>query len=272
MKKLGIALAGGGARGVYQIGAWKALKEANIFDKIEVFSGASIGSLNAVLFALGDYEKAYNLWMDSEQNAIFKVQNNLIERLKKEKLEFLSKGVYQINKLETYIEESIPFEKLHDKEVYIATTHLGDKDSSFFDFFKTNYQHFFKSNNQIKYTLFSDLNRENKVKTLLASCAIPILFKPVTVDGETYYDGGLLDNTPYQPLVKAGCDTIIVIDLYRFSMMRLKKEKTVDMVVCYPSKGLRGILDFSNKQLKRRFDLGYKDMKKLIEKNKSKFE
>ena len=58
MKKLGIAFAGGGARGAYQIGAWKALKEAGIDQQISVYSGASVGSLNAAMFAMGDYDLA----------------------------------------------------------------------------------------------------------------------------------------------------------------------------------------------------------------------
>ena len=49
MKKIGIALSGGGARGAYQIGVWKALKEHGIDTKISAYAGASVGSLNAFL-------------------------------------------------------------------------------------------------------------------------------------------------------------------------------------------------------------------------------
>ena len=44
-KEYGIVLEGGGARGAYQIGAWKALKEAGI--RIKGISGASVGALNS---------------------------------------------------------------------------------------------------------------------------------------------------------------------------------------------------------------------------------
>ena len=60
MSGYGLVLAGGGAKGAYQMGAWKALKEMNIsFDAI---AGASIGSINGALIAQGDYDKAMEMW------------------------------------------------------------------------------------------------------------------------------------------------------------------------------------------------------------------
>ena len=48
-KEYGIVLDGGGARGAYQIGAWKALKEAGV--KVNAVAGTSVGALNGALFA-----------------------------------------------------------------------------------------------------------------------------------------------------------------------------------------------------------------------------
>ena len=46
-KEYGLVLEGGGAKGAYQIGAWKALKEAGV--KIKGVSGTSVGALNGAL-------------------------------------------------------------------------------------------------------------------------------------------------------------------------------------------------------------------------------
>ena len=55
-----LVLAGGGGKGAYQIGAWKALMELGIsFDAI---AGVSIGSINGALIAAGDYDKAVEMW------------------------------------------------------------------------------------------------------------------------------------------------------------------------------------------------------------------
>ena len=61
-KSYAIALEGGGARGAYQIGAWKALREAGI--KFNAVSGTSVGALNAALMCMDDYERAVRLWSD----------------------------------------------------------------------------------------------------------------------------------------------------------------------------------------------------------------
>ena len=47
----GLVLAGGGVRGAYQIGVWKALKELKI--KVSAVSGVSIGAVNGALFVQG---------------------------------------------------------------------------------------------------------------------------------------------------------------------------------------------------------------------------
>lgn len=265
MKKLGLALAGGGARGAYQIGAWKALREYGIDQHIEVFSGTSVGSLNAVLFAMGDYEKAEALWTSLDRDSLFQVEENLAKRFFKEKLDFFSKGVFHTEKLEGMIRDTVEFSQLKDKEVYVTATHLGDENGSFFDLVKTNFKHFFQKDQQVAYLDLRDQDDEEIIQTLLASCAIPVAFRPVQVGHETYYDGGVLDNTPFQPLIDAGCDTILIIDLYTFSPMRLKKVEGAKAYTIFPKKGLRGILDFSKQHIHRRMELGYEDTKKLLE-------
>jgi NTE family protein len=56
----GLVLAGGGAKGAYQIGAWRALRERGI--ELDVIAGTSIGALNAALVAAGDLDRAQAFW------------------------------------------------------------------------------------------------------------------------------------------------------------------------------------------------------------------
>ena len=55
-KEYGLVLEGGGAKGAYQIGAWKALKEAGV--RIRAVAGTSVGALNGALICMGDLEQA----------------------------------------------------------------------------------------------------------------------------------------------------------------------------------------------------------------------
>ena len=59
-KEYGIVLEGGGAKGAYQVGAWKALKEAGI--RIKGVAGTSVGALNGALICMDDFSKAERIW------------------------------------------------------------------------------------------------------------------------------------------------------------------------------------------------------------------
>ena len=61
-KRYGIVLAGGGAKGAFQIGVWKALIDRQIYRQIYGISGCSVGALNAFLMASGEYDKAEEIW------------------------------------------------------------------------------------------------------------------------------------------------------------------------------------------------------------------
>ncbi len=266
MKKIGLALAGGGARGAYQIGAWKALIELGVAKNISVYSGASVGSLNTVLIAKGDYETAYNTWMNLDKYSLFNMEKQIVKRLFKERMNFINRGVYNTKKLEKLMDEIIDYENIKDKEIYIATTYLGNEKGTFFELLRTNYKHFFKSESQIKYQLLRNLTEDEVRKTMLASCAIPIVFKPVTINHETFFDGGILDNIPYQPLIDAGCDVIIAIDLFKPTFFRKRNVTGVKLILIQPNKSLRGVLDFRNKYIERRLELGYIDTLETVSK------
>jgi len=270
--KFGIALAGGGARGAYQIGAWQALLENNLFELFTVYSGASVGSINASLFAMGNFDLAKNTWLSLEKDSLFSSESSLFKRVLKEKMNFFNKGIYDTEKLESMMEDTISYDLLRRKDVYVATTYLGDNRDSFKDLIKTNYDHYLKNNeNLIHYRNLKELSNEDIKLTILASCAIPIAFKPVTIDGKTFYDGGMLDNVPIAPLRDAGCDRILVIDLFRMNYKKYLEEPNPNIRYINPKHDLFGILDFEPSLNRRRFELGYNDMMRFIEENKDFF-
>ena len=56
-----LVLAGGGARGSYQVGVWRALTELGW--RPGIITGTSVGSLNGAMFALDLYETARDMWL-----------------------------------------------------------------------------------------------------------------------------------------------------------------------------------------------------------------
>ena len=89
-KEYGIVLEGGGARGSYQIGAWKALREAGI--KIRGIAGASVGALNGALICMDDLEKAEEIWENIRYSQVIDVDDDVIETVKKTGSEISGSG------------------------------------------------------------------------------------------------------------------------------------------------------------------------------------
>ena len=76
----GIVLGGGGAKGAFQLGVWKWLEEHGGMDRFTGISGASVGALNSLLFAQGDYSKAESLWMSMRDGDLVKLNKTQIGR------------------------------------------------------------------------------------------------------------------------------------------------------------------------------------------------
>ena len=72
-------LEGGGAKGAYQIGAWKALREAGV--KIRGVAGTSVGALNGALICMGDMDRAEGLWKDIAYSKVMDVDDSLMAKL-----------------------------------------------------------------------------------------------------------------------------------------------------------------------------------------------
>lgn len=63
-ENIGLVLSGGGAKGAYQVGVWKAMEEYGLTDNVKIASGTSVGALNAALFANVSTTKAEQLWRE----------------------------------------------------------------------------------------------------------------------------------------------------------------------------------------------------------------
>ena len=79
-----IALEGGGARGGYEIGAWKALEEAGV--RYNAVSGSSVGALNGAMMAMRDLARAEELWKNIRFSQVMDVDDALMERVMKREL------------------------------------------------------------------------------------------------------------------------------------------------------------------------------------------
>jgi len=79
---------------------------------------------------------------------------------------------------------------------------------------------------------------------LLASAALPLLFEPVSVDGRFYVDGGLRQNTPLRPVIKAGADRVLVVSVRRVraSAPEVTDGSTIPNLMYLAGKSLNSLL------------------------------
>ena len=262
-KKIGICLTGGGARGSYQIGAIQALKELDILDKISSFSGTSIGSANAAVVASTGLEKAKKIWFEMPENNIPK--NTPLK--KKTDLLKAERGFYSMKVFEDVMLRSIDYDALRKKEVFVTVAKAGNEHDGFFELIKRSLNHRFKKISQAYYLPLHELSNETIHRAIIASCSIPVVFAPVTIDGKKYCDGGICDNVPIAPLVDAGCDEIIIVYLHKYNASVKSKaypNVTFHEIKHDKARELGRVLKFSHKQTKALYQYGYDDTMALF--------
>ena len=254
-KEYGLVLEGGGAKGAYQIGAWKALKEAGIH--IKGIAGTSVGALNGALICMDDLEKAESLWENISYSQIMSVDDKIMEDIFKQKkisrdalkdvIDYISEGGIDITPLKELIADYVDEVKIQNSPVdlYIHTFSVDEMRELNVDL------------KEIEPELIQDF--------LLASSYIFPIFKSEKLHGKTYIDGGAINNVPVDTLIEKEYKDIIVVRI--FGIGREKKVKIPEDTAIYtiaPTVSLGSILDFNPKRSKIHLKRGYFDAMRVI--------
>lgn len=255
MTRYGLVLAGGGAKGAYQMGAWKALREMNIgFDAI---AGVSIGSINGALIAQGDFDRAMEMWesvsIDKGVNITEALPDpeNLFSKKNWGALfkEVIKKGGIDASPMEEYIKAYIDEKKIRENKIPlgIVTVQWAQKVNGLELF-------------------IDDIPEGELIDYLLASSSIPLVTN-IGPEGEKFLDGGVYDNTPVMTLKKRGYNRLIVIDIANIKGLAYNLNFTNSQVVYikpYDTDDLGAAFDFDPELNKKRMQMGYLDTKKAF--------
>jgi NTE family protein len=254
---LGLVLEGGGARGAYQIGAYKALKEEGyIFNGI---SGTSIGALNGALIVQGDDEKAYELWENLHPEELFGIPLN--------SWNFLMDGDFQFSDIPELFKtlQSIVRQKGLDihkvKSLLSKVIHEEALRNSPLDFGFVTYS--LSDRKALEYYK-EDIPQDEMIDYLMASANLPI-FQVEKLGGKILIDGGVSDNLPVQLLLKKGYRELVIIRTFAIGVVRKFNKKSLKTLFIEPSEDLGNILDFKPKKAKYLLQLGYFDTKKKLQ-------
>jgi len=267
MGKIGLCLSGGGGKGAYQIGAVMALKEAGIYQKVNAFSGTSIGAANATLLASTSPETAQALWHSMPENVLKKNSDKpFIDALFREKIAAIDKGLYKIDALEDVLIKSIDQKALDDKEVYVTVSEVGNKDDGFSAFLRMAFRRYIHDDSKAFYLSLREMDPKERLKAVVASCSIPLIFPAVIDDEKRYYDGGVYDGVPIKPLAENGCDTIISIRLNPRAPYHPELYPGIRFLDIIHSSSIGSPLDFTPAHVKETYQTGYDDMLEYLDK------
>ena len=253
-----IALEGGGAKGAYQIGVWRALEEAGI--RYNAVSGTSVGALNGAMMAMRDLNMAEKLWKDIRFSQVMNVDDDTMKRIMnrdfknfgqvKDALrtirDVVLSGGFDTEPLRNLVAEHVDEEKVRNSgvEFFLSTFSLTDRKELDVD--------------------AKELAPGELQNMLLASAYFPA-FKQEKLGGKNYTDGGVYDAVPINALVTRGYKDLIVVRIYGFGIeRRVKIPEDVRITTIAPTASLGNMLNFSSKNSAHNMVLGYYDAQKIL--------
>lgn len=253
----GLVLEGGGAKGSFQIGAWKALRELEV--PIKGIAGTSVGALNGAIIAQDEFEKCYDIWYNMSPSKIMNVDDNILEKLLKfeidnENFQYIimqmkkvleGRGI-DISPLKLLLASNIDENRIRQskKDFGIITVSLTDR--------------------RAIEVFLDEIPQGELINYLLASAYLPV-FKSEKLGGKHYFDGGIYDNLPIRPLLRKGYKDIIAIRLFGLGRIRRVREKNYKITYITPSESLGMTLDFTNERARRNLKLGYYDTLRVFQ-------
>ena len=217
---IGLVLSGGGSKGAYEAGVFKAIRELDIAKNISVISGTSIGTVNGLMFSMNDNNVIESSWASVSYSRFILNEDSVRDK----KMSYDIKRIYSGEKssIKNHLARQEDIGLLSQLgvrqfiEEYINMNVIKKSGRTIYDCaynINLGYPEYFKLN---------DYTDNEVIDITLASCAIPFIFKPIQFNGYKYADGGIIspkytnkniDNVPIKPVIKHNCDIIIVIYL-----------------------------------------------------------
>ena len=256
-KPYALALAGGGARGAYEVGVWNALAQAGL--RFNAVSGTSIGSMNAAFVATNELERAKRIWLKLTYSHVMEGDPSILDKLSKKDYaslnlkktaDFLiqtvkSKGL-DISPMRETMRKVISEKavKASPVDYYIVTCSVNDMKEL-----------------EVR---AKDLEDGELYDMLLASAYLPV-FRNEPLRGKRYLDGGFMDVLPIHVLVENGYKDIIGVSCNAVGYKRpVELPADVNIWEVSPKAYIGTVLEFDPKQSAENLKIGYFDGMRLL--------
>ena len=253
----GLVLEGGGAKGSYQAGAYKAFKESGI--EIAAVCGTSIGALNGAMIVQGQFETCLDLWNDIRYSDIIRANDDEVERLLHLRADMQSVVVIA-DKLKGVISNKgldiTPFRSMLTKYVDEELIRQSPMDFGIVTYNLTD---------RISMEMFKEDIPKGEMKDYLLASAYFPLFRLEKIGGKTYLDGWFHDNLPYHMLLKKGYEKLVIIRTHQMGEGDLVDIMHLDPIIVAPSHELGRTFDLDGERIKLNLKLGYLDARRILD-------
>ena len=245
---LGIVLSGGGSKGAYEIGVWKAIRRLGL--KYDIVTGTSVGALNAALMCQNKYYKAVRFWKRLSFSDVIdeKIDENNKKQIYKTYLKGALKGGVSINNLESTVDRAISVKKIYKSKINIGIITFNLKTLKPLKLIKRG------------------IPRKQFKNYLIASASCFPAFTKKVIDGNTFVDGGIYDNLPINLAIDMGASEIIAVDLKEIGIKQKIKNTNIPVTLIEPKNDIGSFLIFDSKNARRAIRLGYNDTLKKFQK------
>lgn len=246
-----IVLSGGGSKGSYQIGVWRALRKLHI--KYDIVTGTSVGALNGALMVQNKFHKAIKLWSKINMQLLFGDEatnsTKIKDVLNMYRINFFKNGGMDVKILEDVIDKYIDKDTFYNSKIDfgLVAVNLSGKKAV-----------------QMKK---KDIPKDKLTDYLMASASCYPAFQKKDIDGNKFIDGGIFDNMPINLAIDLGADSIIAVDLCAPGI-KARPKKHVDTITIKPNNKLTNFLNFYEEGSIRNIKFGYNDTMKVFGKYK----
>jgi len=266
-EKMALVLGGGGSRGAYEIGVWKACLEQD--HQFDIVTGTSVGAINAAMVAQDLFELARKLWRELETDMIFDIDTEGLPNLKfaqeieiagmsaEEGLAYLremwkhkgapASGLNRL--LRCYIDEDkVRKSPLDYGLVVTEVPPLKDKQV-------------IKGHRLFK----EDIPQGRLHDYIMASAACFPAAQAYEIDDKTFIDGGYVDTVPVSMAVERGASRVIAVDLNTGNPLQRIRSKNFKNLTWISSRwNLGSMLIFDKDNAERIMELGHLDALKAF--------
>lgn len=235
----GLVLAGGGARGSYQVGVYKALRELGW--NPGVITGTSVGCLNGALFALDQWELARDMWLAiGDAQVMRRPENGTGTELAAFLENVVKNGGMDVTPLEETVCRAVDEAALRAAPVGYGLVTVS------------------KRTLRPRELPLEEIPQGRLVDYMLASAACFPAFRPRAIDGEEFIDGGYADNMPLGLAARMGAEELLAVDVDGVGITRPNLTGLPTLYVRSHWE-LGSILEFHPEVAKHNIALGYQD-------------